>query len=576
MDNDLKLQLEMTKSNTYTLKVSQNDKEVYLHSKYNPSKEAETWAQGFYEPGKLFIMIGNGLGYYSKALVGRMGHQDHLLIIEPSKGISELAADHVDSKTMEDKRVFFSFAEDRENLQNICSHLIKKQLFSNTKIFIAPNYDKFFAVNKIVEQLKTEIVAHNTKIVTLRLFSKSWQENYLQNIKFAVNSCPITNFENIFNIPAVIVSSGPSLTLELENLKKLSNHALIICAGSAAPILFKNNITPHLIVSADGGIYNYHHFEEVKYENVPLFYAPTIHYKILEKYTGAKVIFQLSGNDITGWYNELIGFETGIIAVGPSVANCALDIASRMTNGPICFIGQDLGYTGGASHAEGNKYRHDLSLIKQEKQLMLVEANDGGELYADYPFILMKEWFENYLKIYSKGQVYNATLKGAKINGTTVIEFAKFIDNYCQEEINIKKTMDDILAAWNKDKPIAATDDIRRNIVACVSELIDLTSKAKNLSKKLLNKVKNDDYSDINKILNKLSKLDIKIKALKEKDGLLYFIMQPLMEKMDAWNEEDNDEMKKELQIAEKGYVFYYELNKMSQEVKKMLVDSGF
>ena len=112
MCNNLKFELEMTKSNTYTLKVLQEDKVIYLHSKYNPSKEAENWAQSFYEPGKLFIMIGNGLGYYSKELVARMGGEDNLLIIEPSKQIFQIATDNINLDTIEDKRVFFSFAEE--------------------------------------------------------------------------------------------------------------------------------------------------------------------------------------------------------------------------------------------------------------------------------------------------------------------------------------------------------------------------------------------------------------------------------------------------------------------------------
>ena len=105
MNNELNVQIEMTKSNTYTLKILQDDKAIYLHSKYNPSQEAENWAQSFYEPGKLFIIIGNGLGYYSTALVARMGVEDTLLIVEPSKRIAQIAADNMDLKTIEDKSI---------------------------------------------------------------------------------------------------------------------------------------------------------------------------------------------------------------------------------------------------------------------------------------------------------------------------------------------------------------------------------------------------------------------------------------------------------------------------------------
>ena len=579
MYNDLNFQLEMTRTNDYTLKILKEDKEVYLHSKYNPTKEAENWAKSFYEPGKLSIIIGNGLGYYSKALVTQMCDNDKLLIIEPSRQIFQLATDSIGLQISEDKRVFFSFSEEGEELQCIVNYLLQQQLLSNAKMFIAPNYDKFFSVNKIVEKLKTAIITYSSGILTRRFFAKMWQENYLKSIGFAINSCPITKFEKKFTFPAIIVAAGPSLTQELETLKKLYNKAIIICAGSAAPVLLKNNIIPHLIVSIDGGIPNYNHFKDINYDNIPLFYSPNNHYKILEKHAGPKVVFQWSSNAIVDWYNEVIGFETGIVEVGPSVANLSLDIACRMTNGPICFIGQDLGYTGGFSHAEGNNHRSDFNLIKESAMIKVVESNDGSELYSDYSYILMKEWFESYLENHSREQVYNATLKGARINGTIVIEFEKFVDIYCQEEVNIKRAIEDILEGWSKAKPksVVNTNDMRKNMLVCISEVVELTGKSIKLSNKLLNKVKNDDYRDINKILNKLSAVDEKIKVLKEKDVLLYLIMLPLVDKMDAWSKkEDSDESKKARYIAEKNYLFYSELNKISQEVKQILLSSSF
>jgi hypothetical protein len=577
MYNDLIFQLEMTKSNTYTLKILQEDKTVYLHSKYNPTKEAENWAQSFYEPGKLFIMIGDGLGYYSKALVAQMCDDDNLLIIEPSKQIFKLAVDNMGMRIIEDKRVLFAFAEEGENLQIVCRLLMKRQLFTKTKIAIAPNYDKFFSVDKIVEKLQNIIVGYNSDIITRSSFAKEWQENYLQSIEYAVNSCPVAQFINKFNVPAIIVAAGPSLTCELENLKKLYNRALIICAGSAAPVLIRNNIIPHLIVSIDGGIFNYHHFKDINFENIPLFYSPTIHHEILKTHLGAKVVFQWSSNIITDWYNETIGFETGIVKVGPSVANSALDLACKMTSGPICFVGQDLGFTDGYSHAEGNNNRSNLNDIRKHMRVKKIESNDGSELWSDYGYILMRDWFENYLYTHPRDNVYNTAIKGARINGTTVIDFGEFIGQYCGTESNIKKEIDDILEVWNQSKSerIVTAEDLCKHMLLCLDQLIELTSKSLTLSKKLLNKVKNDDFVNINKILNKISALDEKIKALKDKDGLFHFLMQPLNDKMDAWDQEENDNFRKALQIAEKNYFFYSELYKISQEARKIVVNTS-
>jgi len=577
MDKDLNFQLEMTKSNTYTLKTLQDGQTVYLHSKYNPTREAESWAQSFYETGKLFIMIGNGLGYYGKALVAHMCAEDNLLIIEPSKQVFQLAADHMDLQIMEDNRVFFTFAEDGENLQKNCNLLMKRQLFDNTKVVITPNYNKLFPVDEIVEKLQNAVVNYKSELLTKNSFAKEWQENYLQNIEYGIKSCPVTQFEDKFDIPAIIVAAGPSLTEELENLKKLYKSALIICVGSAVPVLIKNNIIPHLIIAIDGGIANYQHFKDINCENIPLFYSPMIYHEILKNHVGEKVIFQSNSNEVTDWYDKMIGFETGIIKLGPSVANGALDLACKMTSGPICFIGQDLGFTDGYTHAEGNSHRCTLNYYEQVRVVKKIESNDGSELWSMYTYILMRDWFEDYLYTYPRDNVYNGTLRGAKIKGTTVIEFGEFIDKYCQAERNIKKKMDDILEGWNKSRieEIPNIKDLGKHILCCLEQLIELTNKSLALSKKLLNKVKNDDFTNINLILNKMAVLDGKIKALENTEGMLYFIMQPLNDKMNSWIEEEKEPLKKALQFAQRNYFFYSELLKIAQEAKKIMLTTS-
>lgn len=574
MEKQIDLQMETTRSGYPTLKVFYEEKEYYLHSKYNPIREAETWAKGFYEKGKLSILIGLGLGYYTKELLKIMDKEDRILVIEPCEKILNLAQEVGIKELLDDSRVFLCLDSDKMKLGPILRRLIHGHFFKRSKIFVAPNYDKIAAVDMVIQGLSKAFGDYTVDINTKLLLAYDWQKNYLRNMKYAIGSCPIKAFENRFSCPVIIVSAGPSLQNDLDKLEQLYSRAIIISAGSATPTLLKNGIKPHIIVSIDGHIDMFNHLKDIDYKEIPLFYAPTHNYKISEQHTGPKVIFQTSGMEsVVNWYNEVIGFETGLVPVGPSVANFCLAIAYMMTSGPICFIGQDLGYVGGFSHAEGNNNR--ISKDNVELALYPVISNDGSELYTDYSLIVMREWFENYIYEYPRDNIYNASLHGAKIKGTHVVEFRKFIATFCQDDIDVKQRILDTVENWsrvNKSREVQ-TDKVFEELTVTIRKMVEITKQANTLSEKLLKKVKSRDDKGVNTLLGKLTDIDKKLLALKNKDGLLFLIIQLIVDILHLWDEEDEDDYIKRIKIAEKSCFFYRNLNTMSKTVGKMLND---
>lgn len=571
MDKILDLQIETTKIGNPTLQISYDDKTLYLHSKYNPIREAEKWAKEFYQKGKLSIIIGLGLGYYAQALLNLMDENDHILIIEPYEEIFELAKENGLGQLVTDPRVFICLQSDKNKLGQVLRGLITEHLLKNSEILVAPNYDKIAEVEAIIFQLKRAFIDYAVDINTKLAAAFNWQENYFRNIEHAIQSCPLTAFENKFTCPVIIVSAGPSLQNELEKLKAAYQHAIIISAGSATPVLLKNGVKPHLVMCIDGGIEMYNHFKDIDYEELPLFYIPSQHYKITERHRGLKVLFQIREIKIVDWYNELIGFNTGTVAVGPSVANFALDIACRMTSGPICFVGQDLGYVGGFSHAEGN----DNRVSSETKQgLISTPSNDGGVLYADYAFVLMREWFEKYLSANPRGNVYNASLHGAEIKGTKVIAFHEFMNEFCQEKIDAEQNIKEISNSWHVvHKNKIDLEKIIQELGKTLEMVITATKEADELSRRLLDSVENCDYDSIDELLVKLSQVDDEIMSLKNKDGLLYLIIQMIVDILILWDEDDEDDHKKRIKIAKKNKFFYNNLYRMARTVRKMLDD---
>src|SRR5699024_10645670 len=74
-----------TKTNQSTLKIKDKDKSYFLHSKYNPSREAENIARENYEESiENYIIFGLGFGYHVERLMA-MAPSANFYIIETNK-----------------------------------------------------------------------------------------------------------------------------------------------------------------------------------------------------------------------------------------------------------------------------------------------------------------------------------------------------------------------------------------------------------------------------------------------------------------------------------------------------------
>jgi len=80
---DLMIEMTSAKSGDQTLKIEN----YYIHSKYNPVREAEQFAAKNFEQGKIHILLGHGLGYYTEAFKQHSDNTD-LIIMEPIEQFS--------------------------------------------------------------------------------------------------------------------------------------------------------------------------------------------------------------------------------------------------------------------------------------------------------------------------------------------------------------------------------------------------------------------------------------------------------------------------------------------------------
>ncbi|MCA0971573.1 DUF115 domain-containing protein [Halobacillus litoralis] len=502
-----------------------------LNSTYAPDKESNRFVENHYKRNYAHILFGIGHSHIAKDFVYQMVENDLLIIIEPNVDLFEGLRDrgHLD-ELLNLKNVFilvgFEFVEiDRE-----IKYVIENGYLGFTEFIISPNYEKIYPqyIKTIREIIKQSTSLSTMNIATMTVFSQIWQKNLLYNLKDIWKSESFVEYEGKLDCPVIIASSGPSLTKQLDILREVreSNCALIIAAGSTINPLLKAGIKPHIIVSVDGGEANWNHFKSIDYDDIPLFYSLAVHKNIPASHGGLKVAFNPQEDMLTSWVEDIASRKVGTVDGGASVANFSLDVAYKISSGPITLIGQDLAYTGDQTHAKGNRNYKKVIELENSRKYTSVEGYYGGQVRSDYQFLSMKKVFENMIKSFRiKGDnrsVYNSTEGGAAIDGFEKVPFKHFVGEFShlsyEQEFN--KLFQKLEGTIESNK-----DVIEKNVSNEKMKLHEAKSLCENAIE-ILNKT--DKYKLIEQTkLDELDEIDSKVNVYTE-SKILHFITMPV------------------------------------------------
>lgn len=415
-----------------------------LHSKYNPLREAESLIKKEINKQYINVIFGYGRGYLANALVKEKISNEKILFIEPITTFDKYNTKQYD--------IVFG-----NNLDEIQEAIDGKLRFFSRKINVicAPNYDKIFSslyvnVLKKVKDIQSLNVVYNN---TVRDLSVTWQENSIRNMLPTYINGSLKVLEKFYDCPVVVASGGPSLTKQVNTLKGIRKNVILIAAGSTVNTLMTHNIEPDYIITIDGSEINFEsHFKDLKVKSAELMYASTSHYKIQQNFKNRQYAFlDTRENKYKEHVNKTLGIELPNILGGGSVANFALSIARYLSTGPIALIGQDLAYTEGKTHAEGNKnLKAADSAFLAFQGAFEIEGYYGDKVMTDYSLFSMKESFEEIMKqIEDPNTIFNCTEGGVKIVNIQQKSFGQFcrqfVDRSCEVKLyNAKENKKDL------------------------------------------------------------------------------------------------------------------------------------
>ncbi|MEK4885948.1 6-hydroxymethylpterin diphosphokinase MptE-like protein [Bacillus sp. FSL W8-0223] len=440
--------VEPTKKGSLTMKIKWNDKIHYLHSKYDPEHEAarliEKWTN--VEQYEQVLFVGIGLGYHIKQFANQYPAMK-FSIYEPNPEVLVQFFTHINIKVWPLKNVQSIFTgTDKQQL----TIEIQKLLNNGKNILVIPltAYETIY-VNEltfIMKALKEQLLHERTNVATNAAFQKRWTINSIKNFPYVMKTPNILHDVNpsIFkDKPAIIVSAGPSLSEEFENLRYIKEHGLayIFSVGSAINALISHDIYPDAACTYDPSHLNQKVFQKVKELNIssiPLIFGSSVGFETLKDYPGPMLHMLTSQDTISPQLvrtNDNEGVKTVLDA--PSIAVMTFQLLKLLECQPIILVGQNLSFKDRSRYAEGIEYDHVANRVSENElnENLMVEDVYGNMVYTNEGFKSMKNQLEMYIKNAKDTEVINTTNGGAKIQGTTFIRLSEVIKNRLKKPV---------------------------------------------------------------------------------------------------------------------------------------------
>ncbi|SHH20634.1 motility associated factor glycosyltransferase family protein [Tepidibacter thalassicus] len=566
-NDNYEIEVELTRENTYSMKLIDEHSTRYINSKYSPMKEAQRFISniGEYNAESIFVVFGMGPGYHILKLFDLLTENNKIVVIEPSVEIFKKAISINDfTKLIKSKNIYFCVGMNTKKVKVTFKDFISANDLSNIKFLIFAQYDKIYEkfYLETVKELKYSVIYNKVEVNTTNYFSYEFNKNLFKNIDSIVFGSEIQKLKGIFKEkPAIIVSAGPSLDKNIKYLKKAQDRAVIITGGRTLKALFENDIIPDIIVSIDPGEPAYDVIKNgLKYEHrdIPLVSMVISNSKVIKKHKGKQVFINCP--ETIGLIKNITNKYIDVISMGGSVANTCFSLADYMGCNPLILVGQDLAFTEGKSHAQNSKT--EGSNNKSNELHLEVEDIYGDKVYTSFPLYTYLKWFENYIENMSDKMVIDATEGGAKISGTNILTLNETIEKYCRECIDVKCILDDKLEGKNLDK--LKVDKVIFNLKKIKQDILNLKKHAKRaikLSEKMYKLYKNNKFENLGDVLIELEKIDNNMLKNKDSNIAVNYLVEPVILNINldkSLKEKINEtEREKGMRLATKSKLLY-------------------
>ncbi len=390
------------------------------------------------------VISGFGEGYHIKELLARTSEKTFILIVEKDMEIFLGALEKNDLSFLLEKRIGLSVGEEPEYAIKfrIDDHYKVNTISDILGIDYGPAcnlHPEYYA--KVKKAIEDASIIASYNLATVVKNSLLWQTQIFQNLPYIAKAPPCSLlFDKFKNLPAIIVSAGPSLDKNVDQLSKVKGKALILCVDTALRTLLNHNITPDIVVILDASEHNFRlYLEGILSPSLKVLTSSAVFPEVFREAQG-EVFATSFGHPVMLWIERFIGAR-GVVKFGGSVSTSAFDFAIRIGANPIIFVGQDLSYPEGKFYTEGvpDSWKEEVKRKVEGMKKMTVPGIEGGEVETTEAMWAWIEWFSFEIGLHKEIRFINATEGGAAIAEAEAMKLSCVIDRFCTKEIGIEE-----------------------------------------------------------------------------------------------------------------------------------------
>lgn len=480
----------------------------YLHSTLSVQREMEELFSGDMHSEQVLIILGLGMGYCIDYLREKKLKYKKILILEPYNNIFRELLKHRDIAALlsQPELSVLLFYEPRDIIARIMGESLSSR---NVKILYHMSYRSVFdgLYQEITRLFANEKLSLQTSRDTLNRFLQEWTQNQMSAIGKEHLEAAILN-ERFADIPAIIVSAGPSLEKHFSLLAEVYDRALLIAAGTSVKILKQNNIPAHIAMAMDS---QQSVADIVRDSHIPVLVgAYRLHRDVERAFPNQILRFPISTDLIAGYYHKYAECSLSIINDHASVASVAVHYAVQLGCNPIILVGQDLCFYDNRMYASSEKESEPASSRARYQEA--VDIN-GNRVFTQPAFLAMRSDMEALnLRYRDKTRFFNCTEGGLGIPGMENQVFAHIIAQYINNQnVKVSQRIADLIdeaKAAKADKAIEAGEFYRH----LLKELEHI---------KQLNNEKLDLLKDLRKAMErglKSNRLQSKLQSIQDKN----------------------------------------------------------
>lgn len=442
------LEVMESKTGLPTLQVKLNNRPLFIHSKYDPMKEAERLVEQYENEIDQYDHIffyGIGFGYHVESFLAKYPHMKFTMY-EPSPAIFYEYMNNRNITELPIKNLQNLFVEWNEELASQFLEQFAFNMKDNVLLVILPSYIRPFPIQfeRFSNEFKNKVQKKGMSHAANAVFAKRWTLNSLMNLPTTLTTPNLlVDKKAVFqNKPVLLVSAGPSLADEYDNLRHIKENGLayIFAVGSANKALVANDILPDAVLTYDPQAHNHYVFQsmyEKHIDTVPMIYGTSVGYETLEYYQGPKLHFITSQDTITPYFAKNTIKQSDIVNDDFSIAIVTLQILAKMNAGLVILVGQNFAFRDNLYYSKDIKRGNKSAEVQAEdvEKAFYVQDVYGNQVKTNESFNQMRLAMEQFIQTVGNMEIINTTKGGAAIQGAPFTPLEEIIESKLQTNV---------------------------------------------------------------------------------------------------------------------------------------------